>query len=61
MNRFEQVSSDGYEMSLTGTEVLRGGGLRVALGRWGWVGVGGGGSWGGLYSKVQCIMANSHK
>ena len=60
MNRFEQVSSDGYEKSLTGTEVLRGG-LRGCLGTVGVGWGGGGGWWGGLYSKVQCIMANSPK
>ena len=63
VNRFEQVSSDGYEMSLTGRWVLRFSCLGGCLGPVGvgWGGGRGGGWWGGLYSKVQCIMANSHK
>ena len=47
MNRFEQVSSDGHQMSLAE------GGSHV----WKW----GGPGWGGdLYSEVQCIMGNDH-
>ena len=58
MNKFEQVSRDGLQMSLAGGW---GGsldlclGVRPGLGRVPWPHVGG-----GLYSEVQCIMGNGH-
>ena len=51
MNKFEQVSSDGHQMSLTWGGVRAGGGPMSDI-------QGAGAS--GLYIEVQCIMGKGH-
>ena len=47
MNKFEQVSSDGHQMSQAGGRVWGGGNVWYP-------------GWTDLYSEVQCIMGNGH-
>ena len=48
MNKFEQASSNGHQMSLAGA----GGTMSERGGAWAGAG--------GLYSEVPCIMGNGH-
>ena len=54
MNNFEQVSSDGHQMSLVGAGLGRGRGPMPDV----WSG---GGGWRSLYSEVQCVMGKGHQ
>ena len=60
INKFEQLSNDGHQMSLAGKAGVVGWGERQGQG-WGsrlpCLMPGGGG---GLYSEIQCIMGNGH-
>ena len=67
VNNFEQVSSDGHQMSLAGTgvpvmrESMSGGDSLYSEVPCPEVGLEGGGAvGGGLLSEVQCIMGNVH-
>ena len=67
MNKFKQVFSDGYQMSLSGVAGVQAGGgcpmsdvqrglmsdVQEEIGARAW-------RWGVLYSEIQCIKSNSH-
>ena len=55
MNKFEQVCSDGHQMSQAGGLGLQG--VPYLMSGWGGVGWG---VEGALYSEVQCIICNGH-